>query len=57
MRKKIVAANWKMHLTLAEGKHLVNAILEGAHGLADSRQVVIATPFVHLTQTAAQLHG
>lgn len=57
MRKKIVAANWKMNLTLAEGKNLVEGILAGAPALAEDRQVVIAAPFVHLTQTAAQLEG
>lgn len=55
MRKKIVAANWKMNLTLEEGKTLVDNILANLSGLSENRQVVIATPFVHLTQTAAQL--
>jgi triosephosphate isomerase len=55
MRKKIVAANWKMNLTLAEGKNLVDNILSDLADLSENRQVVIATPFVHLTQTAIQL--
>ncbi len=55
MRKKIVAANWKMNLTLGEGKTLVEGILNGLGELNESKQVVIAPPFVHLTQTAAQL--
>jgi triosephosphate isomerase len=57
MRKKIVAANWKMHLTLNEGKHLVNALLEGLGHLRDGHEVVLATPYIHLSQTAAQIHG
>jgi triosephosphate isomerase len=57
MRKKIVAANWKMNLTLEEGKKLVEDILKDLSGLSENKQVVIATPFVHLTQTAAQLKG
>jgi triosephosphate isomerase (TIM) len=57
MRKKIVAANWKMNLDLNEGAELVNEIFKGLPGLSDERQVVIAPPFVHLTQTAAQLTG
>ena len=28
-RKKIVAANWKMNLTLSEGEKLINQLLEG----------------------------
>ncbi len=57
MRKKIVAANWKMNLTLADGAFLVNEILTAATAVTTLKQVVIATPFVHLTQTAAQLEG
>src|SRR5688500_14072074 len=57
MRKKIVAANWKMNLNLQEGKKLVDGILAGLPALAESRQVVIAPPFVHLVQTAQQLQG
>ncbi len=57
MRKKIVAANWKMNLMLADGAFLVNEILSAAPAVSAERQVVIATPFVHLAQTAAQLEG
>lgn len=57
MRKKIVAANWKMNLDLNEGAELVNEIFKGLPGLSEERQVVIAPPFVHLTQTAEQLTG
>jgi len=55
MRKKIVAANWKMNLTLEEGKNLVDAILADLPAISENRQVVIAAPYVHLTQTGAQL--
>ncbi len=57
MRKKIVAANWKMNLTLDEGKALVDGILAGAPVLSKDKQVVIAPPFTHLPQTVAQLDG
>lgn len=57
MRKKIVAANWKMNLTLQEGKTLITDILKDLNGLDASKQVVIAPPFVHLTATAEQLNG
>jgi len=57
MRKKIVAANWKMNLTLNEGAELVNDIFKGMPVLNDDREVVIAPPFLHLTQTAQQLTG
>ncbi len=55
MRKKIVAANWKMNLNLAEGATLVNEIFNGLDGLSEDRIVVIAPPYLHLTQTAAQI--
>ena len=57
MRKKIVAANWKMNLTLTEGAELVNDIFNGLPVLKEDRAVVIAPPYLHLTQTAAQLAG
>lgn len=57
MRKKIVAANWKMNLTLEEGKSLVDGILNGLPAISETKQVVIAPPFIHITQTAGQLKG
>jgi len=57
MRKKIIAANWKMHLTMDEGRALVDKIAAGAPALREGWQVVIAPPFVHLQQTAGQLAG
>lgn len=57
MRKKIVAANWKMNLTLQEGKSLVEGILSSMPTANENRVVVIAPPFVHLAQTANQLSG
>ena len=57
MRKKIVAANWKMNLGISEGTDLVAQILNGMPALSDSKQVVIAPTYVHLHQTASQLQG
>jgi triosephosphate isomerase (TIM) len=57
MRKKIVAANWKMNLNLAEGKALVDGVLAGLPAISQTRKVVIGTPYIHLTQTAQQLQG
>lgn len=50
MRKKIVAGNWKMNTNLAEGISLakdVNAQVSGG-----GVEVVICTPFIHLTEVA-----
>ncbi len=48
MRKKIVAANWKMNLTLAQGEQLVNDIVNAGIKLAEDQVVVIAPPFPYL---------
>lgn len=57
MRKKIVAANWKMNLGLREGAELVNDIFNGMPSLASDKLVVIAPPFLHIAKTGAQLAG
>jgi len=52
MRKNIVAGNWKMNKTLTEGLELakeLNAILTENKPNCD---VVIATPFIHLSEVA-----
>lgn len=55
MRKKIVAANWKMNLTIEEGKTLVENLLSQLPELNESKQVVIAPSYVHLAQTTQLL--
>ena len=57
MRKKIVAANWKMNLTLNEGAELVNEIFKGLPVLNEDKKVVIAPPYLHIVQTGEQLAG
>lgn len=57
MRKKIVAANWKMNLTLNEGAELVNEIFKGLPVLNEDKKVVIAPPYLHIVQTGEQLSG
>lgn len=55
MRKKIVAGNWKMNLTLQDGVELVKEIIEGMPVLSENKEVIIAPPFVHLILTGTQL--
>jgi len=57
MRKKIVAANWKMNLDLTQGAELVNDLFNGMPVLSEDKFVVIAPPYTHLMQTAEQLAG
>ena len=55
MRKKIVAGNWKMNLTLAQGEQLINDILQAGLKLGEGQEVVVATPFPYLTKAKSLL--
>ena len=46
MRKKIIAGNWKMNLTIAEGKQLVQDVINGIQALPHHKEVVFAPPFL-----------
>lgn len=48
MRKKIVAGNWKMNTTLAEGVELAKEVNEALKGFKANCDVIIAVPFTHL---------
>ena len=50
MRKKIVAGNWKMNKTLQEGVALAQTVESMAAAGGGDVQVVVAPPFVHLTE-------
>jgi triosephosphate isomerase len=55
MRKKIVAGNWKMNTTFAEGESLVNDIAARIKDVAADVEVIVAPPFTHLCCLAAPL--
>lgn len=57
MRNKIVAGNWKMNLDLKEGAELINEIFKGLPVLSENNKVVIAPPYLHITQAGEQLMG
>lgn len=57
MRKKIVAGNWKMNMTLDEGKNLVSELLADLSELNEQNEVVLCPPFIHLQQASTQLTG
>lgn len=52
MRKKIVAGNWKMNTTLAEGVGLAKDVNEALKNFTPKCDVVIAVPFTHLAPVA-----
>ncbi len=57
MRKQIVAGNWKMNMTLQEGIVLAKSVNEMNEKLEGDVGVIIAPPFVHLSEVARVLTG
>lgn len=55
MRKKLIAANWKMHGGLEANRALVEAVCQGGSDL--SSEVVLCVPFPYLAQVGALLQG
>lgn len=53
MRKNIVAGNWKMNTTLAEGVGLAKDVNEALQGFTPNCDVIIAVPFTHLASVNA----
>lgn len=53
MRKKIVAGNWKMNKNLQEGLSLAQELDAALKGKPVNCDVVIGTPFIHLTSVAS----
>lgn len=51
MRKKIVAGNWKMNLSVADGVTLVNNIVNSLPNLSEHQHVICCCPFTHLERT------
>ncbi len=48
MRQKIVAGNWKMNTTVAEGIELVNQIVGKIEEVPQDVKLIVNTPFTHL---------
>ncbi len=57
MRKKIVAGNWKMNTTVAEGVALAKAIVKQKKEVSKDVQLVVAPPFTHLVPVAQVIEG
>lgn len=58
MRKKIVAGNWKMNLTLSEGQKLTSEIVNMVKDEASKDvTVVLNPPFVHLLEVKRLIEG
>ena len=57
MRRPLIAANWKMHKTVADGLAFVGAFLAGGDADGELVDVVIAPPFTALFSIAEALNG
>lgn len=57
MRKKIVAGNWKMNTTVAEGVELAKSIASRINEVPSDVTLITATPFTHLVPVAQVLKG
>jgi triosephosphate isomerase len=55
MRKNIIAGNWKMNTTLAEGLELAKGLDEALKGKTLKCDVVIGVPFTHLASIVAAI--
>lgn len=56
MRKKIVAGNWKMNTTLAEGVTLTKEIIEQMPELKAHQQVIFCPPYTHLDRLSHSIN-
>ena len=57
MRKKIVAGNWKMNTTVAEGVALAKAVAAKSAEVPANVGLIVAPPFTHLVSVAEALKG
>lgn len=57
MRKQIVAGNWKMNTTVAEGVELAKAVVAKSNEVPAEVGLIVATPFTHLCCVGKALEG
>ena len=57
MRKQIVAGNWKMNTTVAEGVELAKNIVAKVAEVPQGVDLVVAPPFTHLVPVAEVISG
>jgi len=55
MKKKLIAGNWKMNGSLAANASLLQAVLDGSHGM--NCQAAVCVPSAYLAQVQALLAG
>ena len=57
MRKRIVAGNWKMNTTIAEGKTLAQQVNDLSGTVPSNVDLIVAPPFTHIATLADTLKG
>lgn len=57
MRKKIVAGNWKMNTTPAEGVELFKSVAALKSEVCDCVTLIVAPPYTHLSEVVAASKG
>ncbi len=57
MRKKIVAGNWKMNLSIADGVNLVNEVISKLPSLPEQAHVIFCCPFTHLDRVSSSVNN
>ena len=57
MRKKIVAGNWKMNTTPAQGVELAKSIADGRQDISDTVEFIVCPPFTHLSEVIKVTRG
>ena len=57
MRKNVVAGNWKMNTTPAEGVELAKAVAAGRKDVDNAVAVIVAPPFTHLSEIVRATRG
>lgn len=55
-RRPLIAANWKMHMTIADAQELTRGVVRGCTDLRDI-DIVIAPPFTALAIAEQETHG
>lgn len=55
--KKLMAANWKMHKTLAEGRSTAEALVRALEQLPEDREVLVFPPFTAIAGVADAFDG
>lgn len=57
MRKKIVAGNWKMNTTPAEGVELAKGVIALKNDVCSCVNMIVAPPFTHLSEVVKATRG